>query len=263
MSDIKSAVFDKTLTPFERLTALMDVLRSPEGCSWDRKQSHKSLLPCLIEEMYEVIEAIEAEDSNALREELGDLLCQVVFHGQLAKEAGAFDIDDSINHIVDKLIRRHPHVFAEQKELTPKQVRDQWEKIKVESGEKPSVLSGIPSSMPALTMAYRIGQKAGGVGFDWKKAADVIDKLREEIGEIGKAMQQGDKEALTDEIGDLLFAVASLARKLEIDPEQALRQALKKFRERFEKLEQKVNDSGKRFEDYSLEQLEEIWQEIK
>ena len=213
--------------------------------------------------MYEVIEAIEAGDSDALREELGDLLCQVVFHAQLAKEAGAFNIDDSINHIVDKLVRRHPHVFAEQKELTPKQVRDQWEKIKVESGEKQSVLSGIPSSMPALTMAFRIGQKAGGVGFDWKKAADVIDKLREEIGEISGAMQQGDKEALTDEIGDLLFAAASLARKLEIDPEQALRQALKKFRQRFEKLERQVNETGRSFESFTLEQLEDIWQRIK
>jgi tetrapyrrole methylase family protein/MazG family protein len=263
MPDIKNAVFDKTITPFQRLTALMEVLRSPEGCSWDRKQSHKSLLPCLIEETYEVIEAIEAEDSDALREELGDLLCQVVFHGQLAKEAGAFNIDDSINCIVDKLVRRHPHVFAEQKELTPKQVRDQWEKIKVESGEKQSVLSGIPSSMPALTMAFRIGQKAGGAGFDWGKAADVIDKLREEIGEINKAMQQGDREALTDEIGDLLFAVASLARKLEIDPEQALRQALKKFRQRFEKLEQQVKGTGRTFESFTLEQLEEMWQSIK
>ncbi len=263
MSDIKSAVFDKALTPFQRLTALMEVLRSPEGCSWDRKQSHKSLLPCLIEETYEVIEAIETGDTNALREELGDLLCQVVFHGQLAKEAGAFDIDDSINHIVDKLVKRHPHVFAEQKVLTPKQVRNQWEKIKVESGEKQSVLSGIPSSMPALTMAFRIGQKAGGVGFDWREAADVIDKLGEETGEIRKAMQQGDQEALTEEIGDLLFAVASLARKLEIDPEHALRQALRKFRQRFEKLEQQVNETGRGFESYSLEQLEEIWQEMK
>jgi len=263
MSDIRSAVFDQTLTPFERLTALMEALRSPEGCSWDRKQTHKSLLPYLIEEAYEVIEAVEAEDYQALREELGDLLCQVVFHGQLAKEAGAFDINDSVNHIIDKLIRRHPHVFGEKNDLSPSQVRDQWEKIKIESGEKQSVLSGIPGSMPALTMAFRIGEKAAGAGFDWEEADDVIDKLREETEEIHQAINKSDSEALTEEIGDLLFAVASLARKLDIDPEQALKRSLKKFQQRFEKLEQRVYESGKTFESFSLEQLEEIWQSIK
>jgi MazG family protein len=263
MSDIKSRVFDRNLTPFERLTALIAVLRSPGGCSWDRKQTHRSLLPYLIEEAYEVIEAIETEDYDALRGELGDLLCQVVYHGQLAAEAGRFSIDDSINHIVDKLVRRHPHVFGEQKELSPKEVRDQWEKLKIEAGENRFVLSGIPTSMPALTMAYRIGEKAGGVGFDWKHAADVLDKLDEEIQEIKNALQADKKQKLAEEIGDLLFAVASLARKLEIDPEQALRDSLRKFRRRFEKLQEEVTRSGKKFEDFSLEQLEEIWQRVK
>ncbi len=263
MSDFKSSVFDRSLTPFERLTALMAVLRSPEGCSWDRRQDHRSLLPCLIEETYEVVEAIEAGDLPALREELGDLLCQVVFHAQLAREAGSFDINDSINSIVDKLVRRHPHIFEHKKDLTPRQVRDQWEKIKVDSGEKKSVLSGIPRSMPALTMAFRIGQKAGGAGFDWRQPADVMDKLREETDEISHALQADDHQALTEEIGDLLFAVSSLARKLEIDPEQALRQALNKFRDRFEKLERRVHESNRGFDDFTLEQLEEIWQTIK
>jgi len=241
----------------------MAVLRSSEGCAWDRKQTHKSLLPYLIEETYEFIEAVEADDYEAVREELGDLLCQVVFHGQLAKEEGTFDIDDSINLIVEKLVRRHPHVFGEQKALSPRQVRDQWEKLKVESGEKQSVLSGIPSSMPALTMAFRIGEKAGGVGFDWEKAVDVIEKLQEETEEIGRAMEQSDPEAQMDEIGDLLFATASLARKLGIDPEQALRRSLSKFQRRFGKLEQQVNESGKVFGDFTLQQLEEIWQKVK
>lgn len=263
MSDIKSRVFDKTLAPFERLTALMAALRSPQGCAWDRKQTHKSLLPYLIEETYEVVEAVEAEDYDALREELGDLLCQVVFHGQLAQEAGAFDINESIKHIVQKLIDRHPHVFGAQKDLSPKQVKEQWEKLKIESGGKKSVLSGLPGSMPALTMAFRIGEKAAGVGFDWERASDVIGKLNEEIKEISKAILDGDKQTLSEEIGDLLFATASLARKLEIDPEQALRYSLRKFRQRFEKLEQRVKESGKSFEDFSLEQLEGIWQEIK
>jgi MazG family protein len=263
MSDTKSRVFDKTLTPFERLTALIAVLRSPEGCSWDRKQTHKSLLPYLIEEAYEVIEAVEADDFDALRGELGDLLCQVIYHGQLAKEAGLFDINDSIDHIIEKLVRRHPHVFGEQKDLTPKQVRDQWEKLKIEFGGNRPVLAGIPSSMPALTMAFRIGEKAGGVGFDWKDAVEVIDKLNEELQEISKELVSKDKQKLAEEIGDLLFATASLARKLEIDPEQALRHSLRKFRLRFERLQQEVTKTGKKFEDFSLEQLEEIWQRIK
>ena len=241
----------------------MATLRSPEGCAWDRKQTHRSLLPYLIEEAYEVVEAVEAGDFEALREELGDLLCQVVFHAQLASEAGRFDLDDAINRIVDKLVKRHPHVFGRQKELSPRQVRDQWEKIKVESGEKESVLSGIPRSMPALTMAFRMGEKAGGVGFDWKNAADVVDKLREEISEIEGAVGRGNQEELADEIGDLLFATASLSRQLDIDPEQALRRALHKFRRRFEMLEQRVNESGRRFQDYTLEELEEIWQRVK
>ncbi|HWR83588.1 MAG TPA: nucleoside triphosphate pyrophosphohydrolase [Candidatus Deferrimicrobium sp.] len=263
MSNSKSVVFDQSLTPFERLIALMAVLRSPEGCAWDRKQTHQSLLPYLIEEAYEVMEAVENGDHEALKEELGDLICQAVFHGQLASEAGTFTINDAINLIIDKLVRRHPHVFSEQKELTPKQVRDQWEKIKVNSGEKPSVLGGIPNTMPALTMAFRIGEKAGGVGFDWKEPAEVIDKLREEVDEITAAIPLGDSDRLADEIGDLLFATASLARKLDIDPEQALRRALRKFRERFDRLEQQVNESGKRFEDFTLEQLEEIWKRVK
>lgn len=263
MSELKRKVFDKNNTPFERLKALMALLRSPGGCQWDRKQTHKSLLPYLIEETYEVVEAIENDDVDALKEELGDLLCQVVFHSQLASEKGQFTIDDSTEILVDKLIARHPHVFGDCKELSPEQVRDQWEQIKVDSGEKKSVLSGIPKSMPALTMAFRIGEKVGGVGFDWEKADDVLDKLDEEIIEIKQAIKEKDKSQIADEIGDLLFATASLARKFEIDPEIALRKGLEKFRSRFEKLEHDVNESGRKFKDYSLIELEKIWQNIK
>ncbi|MEW6412521.1 MAG: nucleoside triphosphate pyrophosphohydrolase [Candidatus Zixiibacteriota bacterium] len=263
MADFKSKVFDKNLPPFERLVAIMAVLRSEEGCNWDRKQTHKSLLPYLIEESYEVVEAVEFGDSSMLCEELGDLACQMVFHAQLAKEAGSFDINDALESINKKLIHRHPHIFSEKKDLSPKEVRDQWEKIKVESGEKKSVLSGLPVSMPALLMAYRMGEKAGGVGFDWNNPREVMDKISEEIEEIEAEMTKGDKGRLDEEIGDLLFAVASLARKMEIDPEQSLRRALVKFRLRFAKLEQAVNDSGKKFGDYSLDQLEAIWQSIK
>lgn len=263
MDDSRSSYLEPGLTPFERLCLVMAHLRSPEGCSWDRKQTHRSLLPYLIEECYEVVEAVEADDPVELREELGDLLCQIVFHAQLAHERGDFSIDDSVNSITDKLIRRHPHIFGDKKELNPDQVRSQWEKIKIESGEKKSVLSGLPSSMPALVMAYRMGEKAAGVGFDWKKAEDVLEKLHEELDEVKREIDTSNQEKLADEIGDLLFATASLARKFNIDPELALKRALKKFSSRFEKLEKAVADSGAGFSDHTLEQLEELWQRVK
>ncbi len=259
----KSKVFDKNITPFERLVVVFEVLRSENGCAWDRKQTHKSLLPYLIEETYEVYEAVENEDYVALKEELGDFVCQAVFHAQLAKERGDFEINDSLNHIVEKLIRRHPHIFEAEKQLNSQEVRDQWEKIKVESGEKKDVLSGLPKAMPALTMAFRVGEKAGGVGFDWEKSSDVIDKIEEELQELKAEIISDNKDGIEDEIGDLLFAVASLARKKEIDPELALKRALEKFKARFLKLEDEIRSEGKSYDDYSLEQLEMIWQKIK
>ncbi len=263
MSDFNRNLEDSSLSPFERLVAIMAMLRSEDGCAWDRKQTHHSLLPYLVEETYEVVEAIEKGDPELLCEELGDLVCQIAFHAQLATEKGSFDINDVFNRINDKLIKRHPHVFGEKRDLAPQQVRDQWEKIKVDSGEKESVLSGLPRSMPALLMAYRMGEKAGGVGFDWSGAAEVLEKIDEELAEIRGEIAAGDKDKLADEIGDLLFATSSLARKLQIDPEQALRGALGKFRDRFSRLERAVNGSGRRFEDFSLEELEDIWQQVK
>jgi MazG family protein len=266
MSNLKARIEDKALSPFERLCLVMEILRSPEGCAWDRAQDHKSLLPYLIEETYEVAEAIEAEDPGALKEELGDLLCQIVFHAQVAREKGSFDVQDSVNSIANKLIHRHPHVFGEQKDLSPSQVRDQWEKIKTESGEKDSVLGGLPSSMPALTMAFRMGEKAAGAGFDWHRPGEVMEKIEEELGEISDelASEGADRrERLTDEIGDLLFAVASLSRKLKVDPETALRQALNKFRRRFTEMERRVTVDGGRLDDHSLDSLEAIWQQVK
>jgi tetrapyrrole methylase family protein/MazG family protein len=266
MSESKDRVFDEKITPFERLKLVLAILRSPEGCNWDREQTHQSLLPYLIEEAYEVVEVIESGQSEKLREELGDLLVQIVFHAQLASERGEFTVDDAVNDVVKKLIHRHPHVFGERKDLNPKEVRDQWEKIKTTTGEKPSVLGGLPRTMPALTMAFRIGEKAGGVGFDWKQAREVLDKIEEEIGELKRAMDgggRGRKAELADEIGDLLFATASLARKLEIEPETALRKALEKFRVRFDRLEVKVREGGKNFHDYTLAELEAIWQANK
>lgn len=263
MIDSKRLIPDKSIPPWERLKLIMAILRSEDGCAWDRKQTHSSLLPYLVEETYEVVEAVESGDFGALREELGDLLCQIVFHAQLASEKGAFGADDAIESIIDKLIKRHPHVFGKRYDLNPQQVRDQWEKIKVESGEKKTLFSGLPDSMPALNMAFRIGEKAAGLGFDWKQPSDILDKLSEEFEEVKAEIQSGNKEYLTNEIGDLLFATASLARKLEVDPEQALKHALRKFKSRFGMLEEKICASGKTFQDFTLEQLEELWQKNK
>ncbi|MEW5923730.1 MAG: nucleoside triphosphate pyrophosphohydrolase, partial [Candidatus Zixiibacteriota bacterium] len=166
------------IEPFNKLVEIMATLRSPGGCNWDRKQTHESLLPYLIEETYEVVEAIENRDPMHLREELGDLLIQIIFHARIAEEAGYFSINDAINDINEKLINRHPHVFGEKKDLQPQEVRDQWEKIKIDSGEKKSVINGIPKSAPALVKAFRFGEKAGGVGFDWNNPSEVLDKVK-------------------------------------------------------------------------------------
>ncbi|MFZ1683416.1 MAG: nucleoside triphosphate pyrophosphohydrolase [Candidatus Zixiibacteriota bacterium] len=265
MSELRDKIDNPALTPMDRLVLLFQILRSPEGCAWDRKQTHQSLVPYLIEESYEAIEAIERGDQAELCEELGDVLTQVVFHTQLASERGDFTLDQVAQGVVNKLVNRHPHVFGEQKDLDPKQVRDQWERIKTNSGEKESVLGGLPKTMPALTMAFRMGEKAGGVGFDWQTPQQVLDKIREEFGEVTQEMSTTpmDKSRLEDEIGDLLFATASLARKLDIEPEIALRNSLTKFRNRFDILESRVKESGKRLEDLTLEQLEAIWQDVK
>ncbi|PWB68524.1 nucleoside triphosphate pyrophosphohydrolase [candidate division GN15 bacterium] len=265
MNKFRTQIEDSGLSPYDRIVLLFAILRSPEGCKWDRAQTHETLLPYLIEEAYEVVESIETGRYGDLKEELGDLLTQVVFHAQLASERGEFDLDDVITQVVGKLVARHPHVFGEPKDLDPQQVRDQWERIKTESGEKESVLAGLPRTMPALTMAFRMGEKAGGVGFDWKQAADVVDKIDEELGELKEelAAPQVDPDRLSEEIGDLLFAVASLGRKLHIEPEVALRKALEKFRNRFDELERRVRADGGTFQDYSLEELEAIWQQIK
>ncbi len=266
MSDLKAQVLDPSLTPFEQLCRLMAVLRSPEGCQWDRAQTHKSLLPYLIEEAYEVLETVEAEDYRGLKDELGDLLCQIVFHAQVAQERGEFEINDSVQSIIDKLIRRHPHIFEDRTELAPDQVRDRWEKNKLESGEKRSVLSGLPRTMPALTMAFRIGEKAAGVGFDWEKSSDALEKVAEELDEVREVIDskvEDRQERLGSEIGDLLFAVASFARLEGIDPEAALRKGLDKFRGRFEQLETKLTSDGHKFDDYTLDEMESVWQRIK
>lgn len=238
-------------------------LRAEDGCQWDRSQSHQSLLPYLIEETYEVVEAIESGSKPTIKEELGDLLLQVFFHAQIAAEDKEFTIDDVASDICDKLIRRHPHIFGDKKKLKPQEVRDQWERIKVENNEKDSVLSGVPRSMPSLLLGYRVSEKAAGVGFDWEDPKDIFDKFREEIAEFETEFSSKTKEGMTAELGDLMFALVNLARKTGVDPERALRGTISRFIDRFGYIEKSLKKKGRTFSETSLEEMEELWQEAK
>lgn len=255
--------FKSDLPPLERLRAIMARLRAENGCNWDRAQTHETLVKYLIEETYEVVECIEEGRLENLKEELGDLLTQVYFHAQIAAEDNRFTVDDIAQSVNEKLLRRHPHVFGEQKDLNPKEVRDQWEKIKVDSKEKKSVLAGVPKSMPALNLAFRVGEKAAGVGFDWADPRDVFAKFKEEIGEFEEEFNADDKERMTDELGDLMFALVNLARKVDIDPEHALRRTMARFISRFGYIEETLKERGRKFVDTTLEEMEELWQEAK
>ncbi len=265
MEEMKAKILDPKTPPFERLKLTMAYLRSEKGCSWDRQQTHLSLLPYLIEETYELAEAIESEDVELIKEELGDFLCQAIFHAQIASDNGQFEIEDSINVIVEKLIRRHPHIFKEEKDLEPHEVRNQWEQIK--KGDKTkankSSLSGLPKEMPALLRAFRIGEKAAGMGFDWEKAENVLEKIDEEILEVRTELGKNSSEKLSEEIGDLLFAVASLARKVDVNPELALRQSLNKFQGRFESMEREVDNQKKKLYNLSPSELDRLWERSK
>jgi MazG family protein len=252
----------------------MSTLRSPDGCPWDREQTIDTLKPFVLEETYEVLEAIDRGDHAALREELGDFVFEAVFLAQLESEAGHFTIGDSLEHIADKLVRRHPHVFArdagESALDSAGQVRARWEEIKAQerlgSGNTKRLLGGIPRTMPSLLRAYEIGVRAASVGFDWERTDDVVAKIREEVDELSEvagSSGSADRERAEEEMGDLLFAIANLSRKLGIEPETALRKANEKFSERFGALERAVAASGRAMRDMSIEALEEEWQRVK
>ena len=252
-----------------KLVEIMSRLRSPEGCPWDREQSHDSLKPYLIEEAYEVLEAIEKQDHRAVQEELGDLLLQVVFHAQLAHEAGRFNLDQVIEGICEKLIRRHPHVFAGIDLKTSGEVLANWKKIKAtEKGTdlaaKPhSILDGLPHHMPPLTAAHQISLRAAAVGFDWPSVAAIFDKLNEEIIELKEAIQAGESVRIREEIGDLLFVIVNLARRLHSDPNLALQSTNKKFQNRFQSMEQILQGRGENLKDMSLEEMDQLWESVK
>ncbi len=253
--------------PFDRLVEVMTKLRAPGGCPWDAEQTHESLLRYLIEETYEVADTIESGDMDELKDELGDVLLQVVFHAEIEREAGGFDIDDVANSIVEKLIRRHPHVFADAVADTPEEVENRWEKIKAEEkkakGEKGGVLSGIPKHMPGLIKAQRLTEKAGKVGFDWPDTGGVLAKLREEFTELEQAVESGDEAGVKEEFGDLLFVMANLARHFDLDAEAALQQTNKKFISRFEFVERRLAEQGKCPTDSSLDEMDALWNEAK
>ncbi|MBE2181160.1 MAG: nucleoside triphosphate pyrophosphohydrolase [Chthoniobacterales bacterium] len=250
--------------PLERLQAIVSLLRSPEGCPWDREQTHESLRAGLLEEACETIDAITRADDANLREELGDLLLQVVFHADLAGERGAFTLDDATRHVCEKLIRRHPHVFGDAKAGNTGDVLRQWEQIKrEEKGGEASVLEGIPRALPALIRAQNVQKKASRVGFDWPDTAGVIDKFREEVAELSVELESGDRHRLEHEIGDLLFTAVNMARKLGIESELALENATQRFIRRFQHMEQALAAEGGKLEDTPPAELDRLWNAAK
>jgi tetrapyrrole methylase family protein/MazG family protein len=251
---------------FARLVEIMATLRSPTGCPWDREQTPDTLKPYLIEETYEVLEALETKDLHAFREELGDLLLQIVFHAQLMAEAGIFTIDDVAQAIADKLVRRHPHVFGEVKVKDADEVVQNWAKIKAKekAGKADrSVLAGVPHGAPALIQAQRLGEKAARVGFDWTSATAVFEKVQEETRELAATLPEQNDEQQEHELGDLLFALTSLARHLNLDAETALRKANKRFSDRFRYIEAQLTQNGEDIHHTSPTRLEELWQAAK
>src|SRR6476659_2139650 len=249
---------------FAKLCDIVAKLRAPGGCPWDREQTNQSLLPALIEEVYEAAEAARAQDDAHFREELGDLLLLVVMHAQIARENGRFAIDDVIGHVSDKLIRRHPHVFGTSEARDAGAVLKQWEAIKRE--EKTAdlhFLASLPKALPALVRAQKAQSKAARVNFDWTGLPDVMDKLEEELAETKEAISLQQQESIEDEIGDLLFAVVNLARKCKIDAETALQSATDKFVARFNRLEDELKTRGRKLGEVELTEMDAIWNDIK
>lgn len=267
---------------FNELVRLMATLRAPDGCPWDRKQTHESLKPYLLEETYEVLETIDRQDEPKLREELGDILLQVLFHAQIAAERKTFTIEDVMQVLADKLVRRHPHVFNRKQNdaLTPDQVYSNWEQIKrnerKESGRAESALDGVPKTLPALLRAFQTQARASRVGFDWPQNGEgvhqVMDKVKEEIVELtdaygdrekGGAKMHAAQRHLEDEMGDVLFALVNLARFLKVNPEDALRRATDRFADRFHYIEAEASRQGRPLDAMTLAEMDALWEEAK
>ncbi|MBB2905016.1 nucleoside triphosphate pyrophosphohydrolase [Agrobacterium pusense] len=262
-----------------RLIEIMEALRQPEtGCPWDVVQTFETIKPYTIEEAYEVADAIERGDMDDLCEELGDLLLQVVFHARIAEERGEFAFGDVVHAVTSKMIRRHPHVFAASEADTPDSVKLQWDRIKAEEKReraarrarrgitedfKAGFLGGVQRSQPALTEALKLQEQAARVGFDWSDPAPILDKIEEEIAELREALEEGRPEKVSDELGDLIFALVNIGRHVKADPENALRGTNTKFRRRFNHIEKSLGENGETLEEASLERMEDLWQAAK
>ncbi|TJY38566.1 nucleoside triphosphate pyrophosphohydrolase [Cohnella pontilimi] len=262
---------DETLRrrSFERLQEIVEILRSPEGCPWDREQTHQSIRKNFIEETYEAIEALDNDDPDNMKEEFGDVMLQVLLHSQMEQELGTFDIYDVLAELNDKLIFRHPHVFGGDNARDAEEALRNWEQMKAEekrrkgAAERASVLDGIPRDLPALMKAYKLQKKAAAVGFDWPDLSGVFDKIEEELAELRSAVKDEPADRQKDELGDLLFAVVNAARFLKADPEEALAGTNRKFTERFHYIEERLRISGKTFDETDLLEMEEWWQKAK
>jgi tetrapyrrole methylase family protein/MazG family protein len=258
----------KEKRPLYALEELASILRAENGCAWDREQTSRTLKPYLIEEAYEVYEAIDSGDPENLKEELGDLLYQVYAHAQIAREEKRFTIDDVARGIVDKLVYRHPHVFGGEKASSANEVIERWERIKKkEKAHRESILDGVPAHLPSLLKAYRVQQKVSRVGFDWEKTEDVIAKLDEEVAEFKEALSsapgEGANDRMEDEMGDILFTMVNIARFLGINAEDALNRTVGKFMSRFRALEKEAAARGGRLEDMSPAEMDEMWEAVK
>jgi len=252
------------MTAFAKLCEIVAKLRAPDGCPWDREQTHESLLPALIEEAYETAEAARAKNDAHFCEELGDLLLVVMMHAQIAREAARFSIDDVLAEVTAKLIRRHPHVFGESEARDAGAVLKQWEAIKREEKKADThYLASLPKALPALARAQKAQEKVARVNFDWAELRDVLAKVDEEVGELKRAIDSKDRQSIENESGDLLFAAVNLARKCDFDAEEVLQRATDKFVARFNHLEDELRARGKKLGDVELAEMDEIWNSIK
>ncbi len=251
---------------FEDLVALMAKLRSPDGCPWDRKQTPESLKPFLIEECYEVIDALDEGSPGKVKEELGDLLFQIIFHARIAEEQGQFTIRDVIAYNVEKMIRRHPHVYGDASLSTDREVLANWEEIKKkEKGyeDRKSVLEGVPKHLPSLLRAHSLQERAARVGFDWSRIEEALPKLDEEIDEFKESLDRKDPAGIEEELGDIFFMLVNISRFLGVNPEDALRKTISKFIQRFRYIEEHAADAGRSLNDMTLDEMEKLWQESK
>ena len=255
-----------TIVSFSKLIEIVDTLMGKSGCPWDKVQTRESLKPYLVEEAYEVLEALDANDPEKIKDELGDLLYQILFHSKISSMKGEFEFRDVINNLSEKMVRRHPHVFKEGELNTPDQVVKQWEEIKKNEknqANQKSILDNIPINLPSLLRAQKLQKKAAKEGFDWDRISDVFDKLDEEIAEFKEAVLKKKSADIQNEIGDIIFVITNIAKCYKIDAEEALRSTNNKFIKRFQYIEQKIEAKGKTLKDSPLEEMERYWQEAK